>query len=419
MGEAAAQDVTPEWVLGEVRAFVAEQWDPDLPLVAWRKRLVASGWAVPAWPVRWHGRGLPAWTEDLVAHELLALGAVGLPIGGGMGLAAPTIMEHGPDAVRERFLLPILTGEETWCQLFSEPGAGSDLAGLSMRAELDGDEWVVNGQKVWNTSAHHADFGILVARTDFDAPKHRGITYFCVPMHQPGVTVRPLRQMNDYSSFNEVFFTDARIPKEYVVGAVGDGWNVALTTLAYERRFGAAMSRPSYAPTPGRALDEARVEAEDHFATYRWYPQRAGRADLLVPRAKETGTATDPVVRQQVAATVAMQRVSRLTAERARVARALGRPPGAEGSIGKLATSDVARASALAHTAITGAEGMLAGADAPAGGLIHEILVSVPGQSIAGGTDEIQHNIIGERVLGLPREPAVDRDLPFRETRRS
>ena len=167
---------------------------------------------MPSWSQQWHGRGLPAWADDVVANEIRAAGAVGLPLGSGAWLAAPTILEHGPDAVRERLLAPILTGEETWCQLFSEPGAGSDLAGLTTRAERDGDEWVVNGQKVWNTSAHHADFGMLVARTDWDAPKHRGLTYFALPMHQPGVEVRPLRQMNDHSSFNEVFMTDARVP---------------------------------------------------------------------------------------------------------------------------------------------------------------------------------------------------------------
>ena len=412
-------DVTAESIREQVRAFVAEAWDPDLPLVEWRRRLAASGWAVPSWPERWHGRGLPAWSDDVVAHELLALGAVGLPLGGGTGLAAPTIMECGPDHIRERFLLPILTGAETWCQLFSEPGAGSDLAGLSTRAELDGDEWVINGQKVWNTSAHHAHFGMLLARTDMDAPKHKGITYFAVPMHQPGVLVRPLQQMNRHRSFNEVFFTDARIPKDFVIGTVGNGWSAALTTLAYERRFGAAMTRPAYAPTPGRALDEARAEAEEHVATYRWYPQRAGRVDLIPERLRATGTSDDPVVRQQAARTIAMQRASRWTAQRAQAARALGRPPGPEGSIGKLATSEVARAAALTHAASTGAHAMLDGTDAPAGGVVHEILVSVPAQSIAGGTDEIQRTILGERALGLPREPAVDRDVPFRDTRRN
>jgi alkylation response protein AidB-like acyl-CoA dehydrogenase len=412
------ETVTADGVRAEVRAWLAEHWDPDLPLVEWRKVLVASGWAVPSWPERWHGRGLPAWTDEVVADEIRAIGAVGLPLGSGAWLAGPTILEHGPDSVRERLLGPILTGEETWCQLFSEPGAGSDLAGLTTRAELDGDEWVVNGQKVWNTSAHHAEFGMLVARTDWDVPKHRGLTYFALPMRQPGVEARPLRQMNDHSSFNEVFMTDARIPRDYVVGRVGDGWTVALTTLAYERRFG-AMGRPHFSDRSGRALDEARQEAAEHFATYAWYPQRAGRVDLVVDRARASGRSDDPVIRQAIAKLLSMHRASGWTADRARAARALGRPPGAEGSIGKLALSEVARQAARVHTLLVGSDGMLNGRDSPLDGIIAEILVSVPAQSIAGGTDEIQRNILGEKVLGLPREPTTDRDTPFRDLPRN
>ncbi len=195
------------------------------------------------------------------------------------GLAGPTILEQGPDSTRERFLRPMLTGEEVWCQLFSEPTAGSDLAGLTTTAVLDGDEWVVNGQKVWNTSAHHADLGMLVARTDWDAPKHQGITYFVLPMKQDGVEVRPLRQMNYHSSFNEVFMTDARIPKEWVVGHVNQGWTAALATLAHERRFGVLGRNRLDGVAAGPALDEARHEADESAKVYAWYPaaRRAGR----------------------------------------------------------------------------------------------------------------------------------------------
>ena len=215
--------VTQDSVASEAKAWAEANWDPDLSLLQWRERLVDSGWAVPSWPERWYGQGLPAWADDVVRAQLSAAGAVGLPTGVGMSLAAPTLMTQGPDLVRERFLRKILTGEETWCQLFSEPGAGSDLAGLSTKAELDGGEWVVSGQKVWNTSAHHADFGMLVARTDWDVPKHAGLTFFALPMDQPGVEVRPLRQMNFHSSFNEVFMDEARIPAEFVVGEMGNG----------------------------------------------------------------------------------------------------------------------------------------------------------------------------------------------------
>jgi alkylation response protein AidB-like acyl-CoA dehydrogenase len=254
--EPTGAEVTPDVLRAELAAWVRENWDPDQGLRDWRKLLLQAGWAVPSWPRRWHGRDLPGWAEELVAAELVRLGAVGTPVGSGTWLAAPTILAHGPDELRERLLPQILTGAQTWCQLFSEPGAGSDLAGLSATAVLDGDSWVVNGQKVWNTSAQHADMGMLLARTDSSVPKHQGITYFALPMRQPGVEVRQLRQMNFHASFNEVFLTDARIPVENVIGEVGHGWTAALTTLSYERRF-AALQRPGYSAAPGRALAEA------------------------------------------------------------------------------------------------------------------------------------------------------------------
>jgi alkylation response protein AidB-like acyl-CoA dehydrogenase len=399
-------------IRAELADWVQQHWDAEMALRDWRELLLQAGWAVPSWPRRWHGRGLPAWADELVARELLRLGAVGVPVGSGTWLAAPTIFAHGPDELRERLLAPILTGEQTWCQLFSEPGAGSDLAGLSTSAVLDGDSWVINGQKVWNTSAHHADVGMLLARTDASVPKHQGITYFALPMHQPGVEVRQLRQMNFHASFNEVFLTDARVPRGNVIGEVGAGWAAALTTLAYERRF-SALRRPDYSPAPGRALDEARAEADDHFATYSWYPQRAGRPDLIVEHAKAAGVAGDPLIRQAVARLITMHRVSAWTAERARVARAAGARPGAEGSIGKLAASNIARESAKVHSMIAAAGALLTGPDSPFGGIIAEVLMSVPGQSIAGGTDEIQKNILAEKMLGLPAEIRVDRDVPF------
>ena len=408
---------TPGQVRNSVRSWLTEQWDQGLPLLEWRRRLLASGWAVPSWSTRWHGLSLPVWSEQVVAEEIRAVGAVGLPVGSGMGLAAPTIRQLGPDVVRKRFLAPIVTGEETWCQLFSEPGAGSDLAGLTTRAELDGDHWVVNGQKVWNTGARYADFGMLVARTNWDVPKHRGLTYFALPMHQPGVEVRPLKQMNYHASFNEVFMTDAVIPKEYVIGDVGGGWAGALITLSYERQF-ASLGRADPRGA-GRAIDEARHEADEFYSTYAWYPQRAGRADLVIDFARRAGREDDPLVRQEVARLITMQRVSSWTASRAAAVRALGRLPGAEGSIGKLSLSQVARQAARVHSMIAGAEGMLSGPESPYGGVIAEVLISVPAQSIAGGTDEIQRNIIGERILGLPREPAADSDVPFRDVRRN
>ncbi|MGI9611798.1 MAG: acyl-CoA dehydrogenase family protein [Acidimicrobiales bacterium] len=402
-------------VAAQVREWFDGAWDPDLSLIEWRERLVDSGWAVPSWSSDWHGRDLPAWADRVAHHTIREGGGVATPLGGGMGLAAPTMYDHGSDDLKRRFLRPTLTGELLWCQLFSEPVAGSDLAGLKTTAVLDGDEWIVNGQKVWNTSAHHADMGILIARSDWDAVKHAGLTYFVVDMHQDGVEARPIEQMNYHHSFNEVFLTDARVPVDNVVGEVGGGWKVARGTLAHERRFAGRGSRHTKGDASGRVIDEAREEAAEHEKTYVWYPQRQGRIDLLRDRAEVRGRTDDAVVRQEMMKVTSFHRAAELTAERAKAARELGRPPGSEGSIGKLALSEIARACNHTHSTIAGAQGMLKdGADAT-DEVVAEVLVSTPAQSIAGGTDEIQHNILGENILGLPREPAVDRGVPFKD----
>jgi len=393
--------------------WLQDAWDPELSLAGWRKRLAAAGWAAPTWPTRLGGRDLPASAASLITATLAEFGAAGPPEGAGMSLAAPTLLEHGSGELQTRFLPPTVTGEITWCQLFSEPGAGSDLASLQTRAEPDGDEYLVSGQKVWTTSAHHADYGLLVARTNWDAPKHHGLTCFVLPMKQPGVEVRPLRQANGHASFNEVFLDGARIPASFVIGDVDGGWRVALTTLAHERR--AAIPSPPAVHREGRVWREAAQEALHIRAPYRWYPQRAGRVDLLVPRALVTGRAADPYVRQELARAITLAWTTRWTAQRAAAARKLGKPPGPEGSLGKLASSNVARAARAAHLAIAGPAAMLTGPDSPAGGVIAEIILSVPAVSIAGGTDEIQRNIIAERVLGLPKDPTLDAPVPFRD----
>jgi alkylation response protein AidB-like acyl-CoA dehydrogenase len=385
---------TPDDIRAELRSWLASAWDPELALVDWRHRLLESGWATPTWPTEWFGRGLPGWADAVVAEELSAAGAVGPAVGVGTALAAPTLLAHGSDDIKRRLLPRAITGEDTWCQLFSEPGAGSDLAGLSTRATRDGDQWVVDGQKLWSTSAHHADLGLLLARTDWDVPKHQGLTCFALPMHQAGVEVRPLRQMNHYASFNEVFLTGAIAPGDHMIGEQGAGWRAAMTTLAHERGF-ATMRRRHLDASAGRAVREAAAEADEYFATYAWYPQRAGRPDLVVESATIAGRRDDPIARQRIAELLAMQRAHEWTARRARAARTAG----PEGSLGKLGASAVARAAAATH-------GMLAGASGTVEGTVAEILTSVPAQSIAGGTDEIQRNIIGERVLGLPKEPS-------------
>ena len=410
-------ELTADAVRAEIRAWLAEAWDPDLTLAEWRSRLVESGWGCPTWPREWYGRGLPADLARVATEELRAAGAVGPAIGVGMSLAAPTLLAHASDELKRRLLRRIVTGEDTWCQLFSEPGNGSDLAGLTTHARRDGDEFVVNGQKVWTTGAHHAAYGMLLARTDWDVPKHKGITFFAFPMRQNGVEVRRLRQMNGRTSFNEVFISDARVPADHVVGELHNGWAVAMTTLAHERGLGTGLFGSLPSDGSGRVRAEAIAEATAYLKTYEWYPQRAGRADLVPVRAAAHGLTGDPLVRQVVAHLAATERTARWTADRAAAARRAGRPPGPEGSLGKLAGSRIAREAAAAHTAIAGAHGMLTGPDSPENGIVAEVLLSVPGASIAGGTDEVQHNIIGERVLGLPKEPSVDADIPFRDVK--
>jgi alkylation response protein AidB-like acyl-CoA dehydrogenase len=412
-GPAAAPDA--DEVRAEVRDWLAATWDPRLSLARWRALLAGSGWGCPTWPREWCGRALPAGLAAVVAEEFQRAGAVTAPDGVGMQMAAPTLLEHGSDELKQRFIRPTVTGEITWCQLFSEPGAGSDLAGLDTRAQRDGDEFVIDGQKVWNTSAHHADYGLLLARTDPDVPKHRGITYFVLPMHQPGVEVRPLRQMNGHASFNEVFLAGARVPADHVIGETGGGWAAALATLAPERRLAAPRHLVTAQPSDGRARREAAAESERAFAPYRWYPQRAGRTDLVIPRAIEAGVHTDPLIRQEIVRLIAMAQAARWTAQRAAAARALGRPPGPEGSLGKLASSNIARAAAHVHALIAGPDTMLEGAGSPLEGTISEITLSVPAVSIAGGTDQVQRTILGERILGLPREPSTVKDTPFRD----
>ncbi len=410
--------VTEASVGEEVVAWFEASWDPELSLLEWRDRLVDSGWAVPSWSTQWFGRDLPAWADRVAHAAIRAAGGVAVPLGGGFGLAAPTMYDHASDELKERYLRRTLTGELTWCQLFSEPGAGSDLAGLKTTAVRDGDEWIVNGQKVWNTSADHADMGILVARSDWDAVKHGGLSYFLIDMRQPNIEVRPIRQMNDHSSFNEVFLTDARVPHSNLVGNAGDGWKVARSTLAHERSFSTSFKTEIRPALSGRVIDEAEVEAAEHRKTYEWYPQRMGRADLVLEQAMKRQRSEDPLLRQQMMELVSFRKASEWTAGRASAGRALGRPPGSEGSIGKLALSEVARQSNHVHTRIVGAHGMLTGFDDPVDAAVAEVLISTPAQSIAGGTDEIQHNIIGETMLGLPKEPAADRGMPFKDVGR-
>lgn len=409
-------ETTEAAVRAEVRGWLETSWNVDAGLVEWRHRLIDSGWGVPTWPKDWHGRDLPAGLQSVVDEEFSRIGAVGVAKAGIRRLAAATLLAHGTPAQKQKFLRRSLSGEDTWCQLFSEPGSGSDLAGATTRAELKGNHWTINGQKLWTTSAHHADWGLLLARTDPNVPKHQGLSYFIIDMHQPGVDVHPLRQMNGHASFNQVFLTDAEVLPEHLVLDVGRGWAVATTTLMHERREADGVRTWGQASVAeGRIYDEERAENATVMEPYKWYPQRAGRVDLVIERAKAAGVNADPVVRQEIAKLLVLTKSAEWTARRARAAQQQGRPQGPEGSLGKLASSHVARAAARVHTLISGADAMLTGQDGPMNGLIAEILVSVPAGSIAGGTDEIQRNIISERVLEMPKEPRMDNDRPFRD----
>jgi len=400
----------------DLRQWLEANWDTSLGLVEWRNKLIDSGWGEPHWPKQWYGRELPVGLVPVVDEEMDRIGAVGVARMGIRSLAAATILAHGTDLHKQKFLRRILTGEDTWCQLFSEPGSGSDLAGALTRAERRGNKWIVNGQKVWNTSAHKADWGLLLARTNMDLVKHKGLAYFIINMRQPGVEAVPLKQMNGHASFNQVFFTDAEVEPEMMLLDDGDGWKVATTTLMHERRGADGLRRyPKPSGRPQRIYQEEDAEIASALAPYTWYPQRMGRVDLILERARQTGKIADPVTRQEIAKVLIMSRSADFTARRARVAQEMGRAQGPEGSLGKLAASYIARAANRVHTTISGADAMLTGSDSPMEGVIAEILISTPAISIAGGTDEIQKNIISERVLDMPKEPRNDTDRPFRD----
>jgi alkylation response protein AidB-like acyl-CoA dehydrogenase len=419
---------TASSVRREAREWIEQNFDPQMRLRAWLERLADSGWAEPAWPAAWYGRGLPPDLAALAYEEFNRADAPGPPAGLGVMLAAPTIITHGSDELRRTFVRAVLVGDHAWCQLFSEPGAGSDLAGLQTRAERDGEEFVIDGQKVWTSGAQLADYGMLLARTDPDVPKHRGITYFALPMSQPGVEVRPLVQMTGESGFSEVFFTGARVPASAVIGELNGGWAVALSTLGFERTgLGAGSGIGFRLTAPGgsrlRALQEVSV-GEYIVAAAKAQPRSfgtnstamiGGNIASLVALAAELGRARDPGVRQEIVRLYTLGCVNSWNGLRARAALRAGGRAGAEASLGKLMSSRIARQWRDTASLIAGPRGMLAGDDGPLGGRVASQLLATPGPSIYGGSDQIQRNIIAERVLGLPREADPSRTVPFRQ----
>jgi acyl-CoA dehydrogenase len=349
-------------------------------------KMAEGGWSTPLWPEQHGGAGLSA-HEATVFNEALADFDVPdlYPFAIGLGMAGPVIYTYGTDEQRARWLEDIRTGRQIWCQMFSEPDAGSDLASLATRAERDGDEWVLTGQKVWTSRAHYSQWGFCLARTDPSLPKHRGISAFAIAMDSPGLTLRPLRQINGDEHFNEVFLDGVRVPDGQRLGGVGDGWKVAITTLAHERA------------AAGRGMSDVSA---------------ATIVDLL----RSCGRAADPVARQRAAKVIVDLEVMRLTDLRARQAQLRGGEPGPEGSGGKLRRSAVYQAVADFALWLRGAAGV-AGAGAEAHDDWNLFFLTSPSLSIRGGTDEIQRNIVSERVLGLPPEPRADRDQPFSASR--
>ena len=302
------------------------------------------------------------------------------------------VHDAGTDEQKRRLIPPSIRGESKWCLLYSEPGAGSDLAGLRTRAERDGDEWVINGQKVWTSFATTADYGMLVARTDWDVPKHQGISFFMLPMRQPGIEIRPIHQITGESEFNEIFIEDARVPAENLIGELNGGWSVLQTALAYERRFMGDLART--------ARDSKRPRAE--------------KANLLIELARDAGRLDDPYIRQQIARVDALATVNRWNTQRSRAAADRGEAATLM-ALGKIAMSRILHETARVETEIVGAEAMLTGPENPVGDAVTFRTMNAYFTSIGGGTDQIQRNIIGERVLGLPKEPEPYRNTPFRD----
>jgi acyl-CoA dehydrogenase len=347
----------------------------------WQRTLFDGGWAGITWPTTFGGRGGTAVEQAVFQQEQANFAVAHGPLMVGLAMVGPTLIAHGTPPQQDRFLAPLLRGDEVWCQLFSEPEAGSDLAGLRTVAERDGDEYVVTGQKVWTSGAHVSDWGILLTRTDPAVAKHRGLTYFVVDMRSPGIEVRPLTQITGIAHFNEVFLDEVRIPVTQRIGEENDGWRVALTTLANERS----------------AIGGGRAGAA-------W--------QALLDLARRTGATEDARTRQDLARAYSRFEILRYLGFRTQTARSQGLPPGPESSVIKLLMSR--------HAADLG--DLVLELQGPAGMLDHEWshqFLNQWGIRIGGGTDEVQRNVIGERTLGLPAEQRLDKGIAFRDIARS
>jgi alkylation response protein AidB-like acyl-CoA dehydrogenase len=400
----------------DVEAWLDEHWSPDITVAEWWQRMAGAGRSNPQLPAPW-GRGWSAPDVSRLVDAMVARGCLGPPMGMGLVMGAPTLIHHATNDVHRTLASRILNGQDGWCQLFSEPGSGSDLASLQTRAERDGDEWVITGQKVWTSLGQWADYGMLLARTDPSAPKHAGISYFALPMHQPGVEVRPLREMSGRSMFNEVCLAEARVPADHLVGALNDGWRVANTTLGFERGgiAGGRKAAPSgaipgsvtghLARRAGSFVDEAPPVGDEVI--------EMDELDLYVGLARANGSIARESVREDL-----MRLRTLLLIQRWHTARMQADPMlvfNGSGNMAKLRNSDITRLAASVSCRILGAHATVVGPDTMSGGAIQAATILSPAPSIYGGTDEVQRNIIGERVLGLPKDPGPPKETPFRE----
>ena len=423
--------------LDELRTFLAENWDPDATVAEWWERMGLAGWAAPQLPLNAYGRNLSRGDAVRVQEEIAAFGALGAPGGLGLLLAAPTIASHGTQEQIDLYVRDIVTGRKAWCQLFSEPGAGSDLAGLTCKAERDGDEYIVTGQKVWTSYGHIADLGMLIARTNPDAPKHQGISYFGIDMDQPGIEIRPLREITGHAMFNEVFLTEARVGADAVIGGLNSGWAVANTTLVNERAGlgSGGGSAASGAATPGGIAGHLSLRAGDFVRA----PQKttatpkrtasagrlSGSTKMLADLAAGNGAIADPTVRQQLMKLHTLGELGRYNNLRLKAVRASGGDIAGMANLAKLSMSEMLRVQRDLGPQIVGPSAMLhayrdedraAITDAtgnPFLAMVTGTCLYAPAPSIYGGTDQVQRNIVGERVLGLPKEPGTDNSVPF------
>jgi alkylation response protein AidB-like acyl-CoA dehydrogenase len=357
---------------------------------AWQRKKAEAGYACITWPKEWGGGGGKAWQSVIFGQEEAKFATPGNPFAIGLGMCVPTVMTVGNEADKERFVKPAVLGEEIWCQLFSEPSGGSDAAAARTRAVRDGDDWVINGQKVWTSGAHFSDFGLLLTRTDPDVPKHKGLTMFWIDMKAPGVEVRPIHQMSGASNFNEVYFTDLRVKDSQRVGDVGEGWRVALVTLMNER---------------------LSVGGGGGGSGHRRVLKLAADISTL------TGLASkDNGLREKIADWYVQAEGLKYTTYRTMTALSRGQTPGPESSIAKVVSATVMQDMANTALELEDQFGIISDpAYAPLAGAFQNTLMAAPGLRIAGGTDEILRNIIAERVLGLPQDIRLDKEVAFKD----